>query len=243
MDFMRNFRAAAARPLIFVLMASLVLPPAAYAARPMITDDARITDAHACQVETWRRQNRGNYEFWALPACNPTGNLEITFGGNDTTDGGGGRANAFLLQGKTLFRTLETNGWSYGLAVGAIRQQDPAVHDGLTNAYFYVPVSASFLDDGVIVHMNGGGQSNHVAGTHPYTWGIGTELNFTRQFALIAETFAEHEVRRSYQGGVRFWVVPGRFQIDTTMGGREGSFGATRFWTIGLRLISPPFLR
>ena len=30
----------------------------AHAARPMITDDARIVDAKSCQVETWSRFNR-----------------------------------------------------------------------------------------------------------------------------------------------------------------------------------------
>lgn len=48
----------------------------AHAARPMITDDARIVDAKACQVESWVKDNKGSTEYWAIPACNFTGNLE-----------------------------------------------------------------------------------------------------------------------------------------------------------------------
>ena len=40
------------------LAALLVLTTTpAYAARPMVTDDARIVDAKACQVESWVRSN------------------------------------------------------------------------------------------------------------------------------------------------------------------------------------------
>ena len=35
----------------------------AWAARPLITDDARIVDAKSCQIETWRRHNEGSTEY------------------------------------------------------------------------------------------------------------------------------------------------------------------------------------
>ena len=67
----------------------LLTQPTAFAARPMITDDARTVDAKACQVESWVRTNHGSREYWALPACNLTGNLELTFGGARTADATG----------------------------------------------------------------------------------------------------------------------------------------------------------
>jgi len=60
------------------LMSVGVNLPQARAARPMITDDARIVDAGSCQVETWVTRNRNDTEYWALPGCNFTGNLEIS---------------------------------------------------------------------------------------------------------------------------------------------------------------------
>lgn len=216
----------------------------AHAARPMITDDARIVDASACQVESWQKVSQGRRERWAFPACNPTGNLEFTFGANDLPDGNGGRANDYVLQGKTLFRTLEINGYAWGLAAGVIRHNDPAPGQGrLSAAYFYLPISVSFKDDLFIVHMNLGAQNNRDTGTKPFTYGLGTEVNFTPRLALIAETYGDDRNRPFYQAGVRFWVVPGRFQIDATRGAQSGEFGSSRWWTIGVRLISPPFLK
>ena len=104
-----------------IALACTLTPRPMHAARPMITDDARIVDVKSCQVESWQRRNQGSLEYWALPGCNFTGNLEITFGGARTSDAAGTRATDVVLQGKTLFKTLETNGWGTGLAIGAVR--------------------------------------------------------------------------------------------------------------------------
>lgn len=226
-----------------VLLASGVAPDC-LAARPMMTDDARITDAGACQLEAWKRNNRDSNEFWALPACNPTGNLELTLGGNELPDGSGGRTHDMVVQGKTLFRTLETGGYGIGLAAGLVRHTAPGPGQGrLSSAYFYVPASKSFLEDKLILHLNLGAQNNRDNGSKPLTWGIGTEINFTPRFALIAETYGDNHTRNFYQAGVRIWIIPNRWQIDSTFGAQAGSLGASRWWTIGIRLITPPFLQ
>ncbi len=62
----------------FFLSALLHVP--AKAARPFVTDDARLTTAGSCQLESWTRFYADSTEVWALPACNPTGNLELTLG-------------------------------------------------------------------------------------------------------------------------------------------------------------------
>jgi hypothetical protein len=210
----------------------------------MITDDARITDAGACQLEAWQKTLRDSREYWAFPACNPTGNLEITLGANDLPYGNGGRAIDYVLQGKTLFRELETNGYAWGLAAGVVAHADPMPGQGrMSAAYFYLPFSASFRDDLFIVHLNLGAQDNRDRDVKPVTYGAGTEINFTRRFALIAESYGDDRGTPYYQAGVRIWVVPGRFQIDATQGARFGDSKESRWWTVGVRLISPPFLK
>lgn len=52
----------------------------AYAARPFVTDDARLTTPKSCQLESWSRTYKNSTEIWALPACIVNGNLEITAG-------------------------------------------------------------------------------------------------------------------------------------------------------------------
>ena len=218
--------------------------PSARAARPMVTDDARITDPYACQLEAWQKSTRSGHEYWAFPACNPTGNLEITLGVNDLPGDGGGRIYDYVLQGKTLFRELETNGYGWGLAAGVYAHADPMPGQGRMGAsYFYLPFSASFRDDLFIIHLNLGAQDNRDRDAKPVVYGAGMEINFTRRFALIAETYGDSLGSPYYQAGVRIWIIPGRFQIDATQGARFGDFSESRWWTIGVRLISPPFMK
>jgi len=235
----RVLQLCGAVPLLILAMNS-----GAHAARPMVTDDARIVDPGACQIETWRRGNRGSYEFWALPACNFTGNLEVTLGGTDQPEAGGGHAADFVLQGKGLFKPLETNSYSYGLVVGGMMHSDRSTQqERVGSIYGYVPISKSFQNDRLIAHVNLGALQNRDADTKAFTWGAGGELNFTPRVALIAETYGNNHSRPFVQGGLRIWIVPNRFQIDTTLGAQSGDFGPTRWWTVGVRLISPPFLR
>lgn len=220
----------------------LLAQTAAHAARPMITDDARTVDAKACQVEAWSRTNRGSRELWALPACNFTGNLELTLGGAVTREGGGSSTSDVVLQGKTLLKPLETNGYGVGLAIGY--GAHPADYNGrnLGDPYFYVPASFSFADDRVVLHLNGGARHVRAEQTRA-TWGIGSETLITPRVFLIAETFGESRNNASYQAGLRLWLVPNRVQIDATYGNQYGDKPGARWFSVGLRLLSPPFLK
>ncbi len=72
------------------------------------------------------------------------------------------------------------------------------------------------------------------------TWGIGSETQLSERVWLIGETFGQNEGRPLYQAGLRYWVVPNRVQVDATYGNRLG--GGERWFSIGLRLLSPAFL-
>ena len=223
-------------PLLLAVLMALT-PMNSHGARPMLTDDARTVDAKACQVESWVRSNQGSKEYWALPACNFTGNLEVTFGGARTADAEGASLTDVVLQGKTLFRTLEPGGWSVGLAIGAIR------HPGNGHElYSYVPASFSYLNDKVFLHTNAGVLHNTVTSSTRATWGVGTETALGERTWLIAETFQQKEGRPFFQAGVRHWIVPNRVQIDATLGNRFGSHSNERWFSIGVRLLSPAFL-
>lgn len=225
-------------------MALGLLVPQAHAARPMITDDARLVDAGACQVESWVTRNRHDTEYWALPGCNPFGNFEITVGGARGSDADGTRTTDLLLQGKTLFKPLEANGWGAGLVFGTVRH--PAVDEDrnlMGDLYAYVPVSFSFHDDRFVVHTNLGWLHEKDTRHNRMTWGLGTETELSSRFGLIAETFGQNVGKPLFQVGVRFWVVPDRVQLDTTYGNSFDGRGENRWVSIGLRLLSPAFLR
>ncbi|MGY2489061.1 hypothetical protein [Cupriavidus sp. CP313] len=108
----------------FVRLAAVAFVAAAcrpsLAARPLITDDARIVDPKSCQLESWMQFQSGGNELWALPGCNPTGNLELTLGGSLQRIDGGLDATNVQFQAKTLLKALETNGYGIALSGGLI---------------------------------------------------------------------------------------------------------------------------
>ena len=54
------------RTLLALLLFVLLKAAPSFAARPMMTDDARIIESKACQLETWYKDTKQVKEFWAL---------------------------------------------------------------------------------------------------------------------------------------------------------------------------------
>lgn len=215
---------------------ALLMPTLALAARPFVTDDARLTTGGSCQLESWTRVYADSKEFWALPACNPTGNLEITFGGGQSQPKAGPATTDYLIQAKTLFRALETNGWGWGLAVGTIRHTD--INPGpnmLGNTYGYVPVSVSMLDDKVIVHANLGWMKDKASGLSSASWGVGGEFKLHPRFLGIAETYGDNRNMSFGQIGGRYSILPDLFQVDLTIGKQLSGSGNSRWVSFGIR--------
>jgi hypothetical protein len=210
----------------------------AYAARPFMTDDARLTTEGSCQLESWTRRYQGRFENWALPACNPTGKFEITAGGgyfsmpslsdNHTTD--------YMLQVKSLFRPLTANDYGWGLAVGTINH--PAFVNDPNNAgstYAYVPLTISRMDDKLGVHSNLGITNDYSSKNSLATYGLGAEYWITPVVMVMAETFGDHRQRPFFQAGMRYSIIPGLFQVDVTYGVQPGHSEANSWISFGLR--------
>ena len=221
-----------------LLLCALLMAPPAWAARPFVTDDARLTSAGRCQLETWGRFYAGSREFWALPACNPGGNLELTAGGGRATDEEAGVVTGDqVFQLKTLLRPLAPNGWGLGLAAGRVLH--PEIHPGpnqLGNTYAYVPVSLSLRDDRVIVHTNLGWLRDQASGRDTLTWGLGGEFYpQSPRLALVAEAYGDERSLPWWQAGLRWSVIPDLLQIDATAGQQAGGRSDARWLSFGLR--------
>lgn len=214
----------------------IIVPSFAFAARPFVTDDARLTTGNSCQFESWLRVYPASNELWALPACNPTGNLEFTFGGGRAKPQEGQATSDYVLQAKTLFHPLETNGWGWGLAVGTIRH--PEINPGpnlLGNTYAYIPLSFSLYDDKVIVHTNVGWLKDKASGLNSASWGIGGEFKLRFKLLGIAETYGDNRGMSYGQIGVRYSVIPDLFQVDTTFGKQLSGEGNSHWMSFGIR--------
>jgi len=204
----------------------MFIPPGpAHAARPFFTDDARVVDKDHCQVETFYKTQRtyNGSEFWWLPACNPgfvpmKNGLEVTVGANRIEDEGN-----CILQAKYLFKELQTNGYGLALSVGSFSGQQ----------YANAIASFSFFDERAVVHTNLGRFNEDGK-----TWGVGLEalLAPPRVYGIL-ESFGQRGEAPTWHYGIRFWVIPNRFQIDATRGDQGGGDPDRRFYTLGLRFI------
>jgi hypothetical protein len=142
----------------------------------------------------------------------------------------------YVFQMKTLLRPLTTNDWGIGVAVGTIRH--PQVNPGpnlLGNTYAYVPFSASFAGDLLVVHANLGWLRDKATQSQQRTWGLGTEINLNTRWTLVAESFGASTGSAWWQAGARFHVVPGRWQLDSTAGRQYGGDSGTQWLSFGLR--------
>lgn len=210
----------------------------AEAARPFVTDDARLTTAGSCQLESWTRFYSDSTELWALPACNPGGNLELTLGAGHARyqDPSLPASEDYVLQAKTLFKPPETNSWGWGAAVGTVRH--PKVNPGpnlFGNTYIYFPFSASFADNRIVMHVNTGWLHDKALSRERLTWGIGSEINANDRLTIVAESFGDNHANPYWQTGVRYAIIPNLFQIDATVGRQTGADQGNRWISFGLR--------
>jgi hypothetical protein len=230
-------------PIALAAVATSTLAPPAHGARPMITDDARIVDPAACQLETWTRLNRDSTEYWALPACNPFGNVEITFGGGRTRGDGATRFTDELIQAKTLLRPLDERGLGVGLAFGTVRHPHRATGNGWPgDPYAYVPISASFMDGAWVSHVNIGATRRSDERRTVAAWGLGQEVRLRPDLYFIPEIFHTDPGRPSYQVGLRYWILENVLQADATYGNRLVPDTDARWFSIGVRILTPAFL-
>ena len=142
-----------------------------------------------------------------------------------------------------MFKPLVTNGWGFGMVAGTVRHPQLPARDW----FVYAPISLSFLDDRLVIHNNIGWLREGLAengerGRHRATWGVGSETRLGERAFLIAEVFGQNQGRASHQIGIRYWIVPDRIQLDATYGNKAGDRIEDRWFSIGLRLLSPPLI-
>jgi len=236
-----------ARTLALATLADLLSMFAAQSAdagRPMITDDARILDPKACQLEGWTRVNRDSTEYWLMPACNPFGPFELGYGGGRTHENGHGDAlTESLVQLKAVVKPLQVNGWGWGISLGADRHLRREAGNGWPgDVYVNLPVTASFRDDEVVMLLNAGTLHRRDLHRTIGTWGLGSELRIGEDLYLLPEAYGNDRGRPFYQLALRYWVVKDRLEIDGGFGNRLGGDTSERYFTLGVHAQWPPFL-
>lgn len=223
---------------IFIL---LLGPQICLAARPLVTDDARLTKPNSCQLESWVRLHSTGREFWALPACNLSGDFELTLGAAFSKTHHDESAD-IVLQAKTIIKELKTNDYGIGFAIGSVQHPDDktAGPNGIGSTYAYVPISISTQNDNLITHINFGYLHNRLSAHDRLTWGLGTELKLLESLNYVLESYGNHKEKPAIQTGLRYSVIPDVMQIDMTIGRQFGD-AASNWLTIGIRYTPDRF--
>ncbi|MDQ3606314.1 MAG: hypothetical protein M3418_09060 [Gemmatimonadota bacterium] len=230
--------------LLLLLAAGMAAPAAA---QQFVTDDATVTAHRACQLEGWY----GEAASWVLPACRFFRPLEITAGVGFVADEDGGRAAEYVLQGKTLFRELQPNGYGVGLVMGiGVDPLAQATGRRIEGVYAFLPLSLSLAGDRLLLHLNPGwhferdahdhGGRVQDAAHHAFTWAFRGDLVLTERFTLIGELFGEDRLRPEYQLGLRTILLPEYLLADLSYGGHSAAGVAGAGWAVGLAWTPPP---
>lgn len=228
--------AVAARPLVawglcVVLAAGLPLP--SEAARPLLTDDARVVDPGSCQVESWLVHQKGTGEAWSLPACSLGLRTEWAVGlrrrfGHEAVEVQG------VVQVKRVLVDSEPGAWGAAFTVGSQGiGSDP-------RAYINLPVTRVGSREEWLVHLNLGLLQGDNARGAARVWGWAGERLVARDLWLMAERHSPQPGQWQTQAGLRWWWVPGRLQVDATSGLQRDGPQSQRFFTLGLRWIFTP---
>lgn len=212
----------------------------AQAGQPLVTDDAAVVAPGTCQLEAWAHSTSGGHEYWAQPACNFTGNLELAVGGARTYPYGNSPSTLIQLQAKTVLFPRTNGQWSFGAVASAGRDTGAAHGRTAFQAFDARALASWYPRDDLEVDLNLGGGYLYGSGSFAVA-GAAIQYALVDAVQLLGEIFRDEPGRAKFQVGLRGIVIPDRFEVYASYGNR---FDATQwFATIGIRLQTPELIR
>jgi hypothetical protein len=233
-----------ARPVpIFRLLVPLLLAAAsaAHGAQPLATDDAAVVTSKTCQLEVWNRSVRGAHALWAQPACNFTGNLELSFGAARVQSDSAETSGIAALQAKTVLAASDDGGSSFGMLAGAGRESGSPHGRSAFQSYYAKALASWYPRDDLQFDFNLGAANTYGLGTFALA-GAAVQYAIVSNVQLLAEALRDEPRGGKYQVGARYIVVPDRFEAYASYGNRID--GSPDEWSaiIGVRLQTAAFL-
>ena len=210
------------------------------AGQPLVTDDAAVVAPGTCQLEAWWHPHNDGHEYWAQPACNFTGNLELAVGVARSYHDGDPASSLIHLQAKTVLFPRDDGQWSFGV-VGSGDRDTGASHGRTAFEAFNVTGLASWYPrDELEVDLNLGVSYQYGSGSFAVA-GVAIQYAPVDALQFLGEVFRDEPGRGKFQVGLRGIVVADRFEVYVSYGNR---FDATQwFATAGIRLQTPELFR
>jgi hypothetical protein len=218
------------RVLAPLLLSVALLPFNTRAAASLLVDDAGITDAGQCQLESWVRHTHAGPEWTTVPACT-LANTEWSLG---LTRAPGDAPFHYALGAKRVLVEQASRQWGLALSAGiGGNAHRPRADDwNLTLPLTIAPGPQQRVQ----VHLNLGWAAQGRA--QGRTDGIGVEIGMTRDWSLLAETAHDAARERGSQVGVRRVLWPGA-SVDL-LAGRLHHQRDGHWMTLGFNLATVP---
>ena len=214
----------------------------ARAGAPLITDDAAIVEAKSCQLESWIEFAHGARAYWAMPACNFTGNLELAVGGAGVNPDGTSSSYQYGVQAKTVFGQGGDGFWSVGAVGGVIRDTGPVESDASSTTYYAKALLSLYPSDAFEIDLNLGASNVFGAGA-TVTAGVAVQYEVLPRATLLAEIFRDERGPGKFQLGARYALDSAPIEAYVSYGNRLGSAAGEAWWVIaGIRIYTQPFL-
>lgn len=198
----------------FVLLIAL-LPLAAHADRPLVSETADVIDEEACQLEvaaarTRQKDSASERGLAALASCGVAGIHQFGIGlSRDRV--ADESATGLVLTGKTTLRFPGEGKPGFGVAYGLgfdksagsrLRHESATVLAALTQPF----------GDGLIAHANLGWDHSRSARMSTTTWALGIET--TGDFRVAADIFGDDRSRRPWASAGFGWAPVDGFSLN-----------------------------
>lgn len=210
-------------------MSISLLPLAAQAGRPLVTDDAGVLASGDCQVEA--SASRGPGQRWFAPKCNVAQDWEAGVGIGNVRSGGRFHR-AIVIGAKTVFRPLTDDGWGAAASISEQRIAGPETsRDQAVNLIASMP-----LAPWAVASVNAGAIRHGMTHERAPTWAAVLDTSHGRG-GLSFETFGERGASRGWQAGARWTLVEDVLDLDAGYGELHDCDGRRRFATVGLTYV------
>jgi hypothetical protein len=211
------------------------------AGQPLVTDDAAVVAAKTCQLEAWVLSADDGRAYFAQPACNFSGDLELSIGAARVRPDADGSSSLIALQAKTVLFSLADREWSFGMLAGAGRDTGAPHGSSAFQAYYAKALASWYPRSDLEIDLNLGAANTYGAGTFALA-GAALQYSISDNVQLLVEAFRDEPGRGKYQVGARFIIVPDRLEAYASYGNRFN--GTADQWSaiVGIRVQTAAFL-
>ena len=223
-----------------LLTMSVVAISSAEAAQPLVTDDAAVLAPKTCQLEAWARSAHDGREYWAQPACNLTGNVELTIGAGRARPDVAEASTILQLQAKTVLSRLADREWSFGMLAAAGRDIAAPHGSSAFQVYAAKALASWCLRSDLEVDVNLGAANAYGAKTFAVA-GADIQYAVISNLQLLAEVFRDQPGTGKYQVGARYIIVPNCVEPYASYANRLNK-SSERSVVIGIRVQTAAIL-